>query len=96
MAIDDASRAAYIEVLADEKGITCVGFLRRAIAYFRRLGLTCQQLLTDNGTGCSANGPTPGRTGNPVSGSEPCGTGSTTTIAGGRMAASTADHPTLG
>ena len=51
VAVDDASRAAYIEVLADEKGSTCVGFLQRAIAYFRRLGLTCQQLLTDNGTG---------------------------------------------
>lgn len=51
VAIDDASRVAYVEVLADEKGATCVGFLRRAVTYFQRLGMACQQLLTDNGAG---------------------------------------------
>jgi hypothetical protein len=32
--IDDATRLAYVEVLADEKAITAVGFLRRAVAHF--------------------------------------------------------------
>ena len=34
IAIDDATRLAYAEVLADENAITAVGFLRRAIAHF--------------------------------------------------------------
>ena len=32
--VDDHSRLAYSEVLADEKGPTCAGFLARAAAYF--------------------------------------------------------------
>ncbi len=32
--VDDATRLAYVEVLADEKGLTAAGFLRRAVAYF--------------------------------------------------------------
>ncbi|WP_410971937.1 DDE-type integrase/transposase/recombinase, partial [Salmonella sp. SAL4445] len=51
VAIDDASRIVYAEVLADERGATCAAFLHRAIAYYRRLGITAQQILTDNGTG---------------------------------------------
>ena len=31
VAIDDATRLAYVEVLADEKAITAIGFLRRAV-----------------------------------------------------------------
>src|SRR5215211_1427378 len=34
VAIDDATRLAYAEVLSDEKASTVVGFLRRAIAFF--------------------------------------------------------------
>ncbi len=37
VAIDDATRLAYVEVLADEKATTAVGFLRRAVAYFAAL-----------------------------------------------------------
>lgn len=51
VAIDDASRILYAEVLADERGVTCAAFLRRAITYYRRLGITAEQLLTDNGAG---------------------------------------------
>jgi transposase InsO family protein len=51
VAIDDASRIVYAEVLGDEKGATCSAFLRRAVAYYRRLGITVEQLLTDNGAG---------------------------------------------
>jgi transposase len=49
IAIDDCTRMAYAEVLADEKAITVVGFLKRAVAFFERHGMTVQQLLTDNG-----------------------------------------------
>jgi len=51
VAIDDASRAAYAEVLRDEKGVTSVAFLRRAFAWFRRLGVRVERILTDNGSG---------------------------------------------
>jgi transposase InsO family protein len=51
VAIDDASRAVYFEVLGDETGATCAAFLRRTVAHFARLGVECRQLLTDNGTG---------------------------------------------
>ena len=55
VAIDDASRTLYVEVLADERGATCVAFLRRALLYYRRLGMTVEQLLTDNGTGYTSH-----------------------------------------
>jgi transposase len=51
IAIDDASRMAYLEVLDDERGPTCAAFLTRALLYFRRLGITTRQILTDNGSG---------------------------------------------
>jgi len=47
--VDDHSRLAYSEVLPDEKGPTCAGFLTRAIDYFTRHGITrIQRLMTDN------------------------------------------------
>jgi len=49
IAIDDCTRLAYAEVLADEKASTVIGFLRRAIAFFERHGVNVRQLLTDNG-----------------------------------------------
>ena len=51
VAIDDTSRVAYVEILDDEKGRTCVAFLRRAIAYFAAHGVTVQRVMTDNGVG---------------------------------------------
>lgn len=50
IAIDDATRLAYAEVLADEKAITAIAFLRRALAFFKRHGMQVQELLTDNGS----------------------------------------------
>ena len=47
--VDDATRMAYVEVLNDEKAITAVGFLRRAVAFYSSHGITVRQLLTDNG-----------------------------------------------
>ena len=49
--IDDCSRVAYAEVLADETGLTVAAFLRRAVAWFRRRGVRVQRVLTDNGSG---------------------------------------------
>jgi transposase InsO family protein len=49
VAIDDATRLAYAEVLADEKATTAAGFLRRAIQFYERHGITVQRVITDNG-----------------------------------------------
>jgi len=49
VAIDDATRLAYVELLADETAVTAVGFLRRAKAFFESYGMTVQAVMTDNG-----------------------------------------------
>jgi transposase InsO family protein len=47
--VDDHSRLAYSEVLSDEKGATCAGFLDRAIDYFAEHGIPrIERLITDN------------------------------------------------
>jgi transposase InsO family protein len=51
VAIDDFSRVAYAEVLADETGPTCARFMHRACAWFASQGIIIKALLTDNGTG---------------------------------------------
>jgi transposase InsO family protein len=50
IAIDDATRLAYAEVLPDERATTAIVFLRRALAFFHRHGMTVRELLTDNGS----------------------------------------------
>jgi transposase InsO family protein len=50
VAVDDATRLAYVEILDDEKGATAAGFLRRAIVFFRRYGIRVERVLTDNGS----------------------------------------------
>jgi transposase len=47
--VDDYSRLAYAEVLPDEKAATAIGFLRRALAYYRRYGIRVERILTDDG-----------------------------------------------
>jgi transposase InsO family protein len=47
--VDDATRLVYVEVLGDEKAVTAVGFLRRAIAHFAAYGIRVERLMTDNG-----------------------------------------------
>jgi transposase InsO family protein len=49
IAIDDCTRLAYVEVLPDEKATTAIAFLARAIAFYRRHGITVERLITDNG-----------------------------------------------
>jgi transposase InsO family protein len=48
--IDDATRLAYAEVLADERAATAIGFLERAIAYYGSHGVEVERLMTDNGS----------------------------------------------
>jgi transposase InsO family protein len=48
--VDDATRLAYVEVLADEKATTAIGFLRRAVAHFAAFGVHVERVLTDNGS----------------------------------------------
>jgi len=49
IAVDDYSRLAYAEVLADEKAVTAAAFLRRAIAFYRRYGIRVEAIISDNG-----------------------------------------------
>lgn len=50
IAIDDATRLAYAEVLPNETGHVAAGFLRRAVEFFARYGIKVERLLTDNGS----------------------------------------------
>ncbi len=50
IAVDDYSRLAYAEVLADEKAATAAAFLRRAVEHYRRYGIRVEGILTDNGS----------------------------------------------
>jgi len=55
VAIDDYSRLAYAEVLDDERAVTAVAFLRRAIAFYARHGITVRRVMTDNGSAYRAH-----------------------------------------
>ena len=50
VAVDDATRLAYVEVLPDERKATTVGFLARAVGWFSQQGITCRRVLSDNGS----------------------------------------------
>jgi transposase InsO family protein len=50
VAIDDATRLVYAELLPDEKGRTAARFLVRAVRWFRAQGVVVRRLLTDNGS----------------------------------------------
>jgi transposase InsO family protein len=50
VAVDDATRLAYVEVLDDEKAVTAIAFLRRAVAFYARHAVTVERVLTDNGS----------------------------------------------
>jgi transposase InsO family protein len=50
VAVDDATRLAYIEVLEDEKAVTAIAFLRRAVAHFGDYGIRVERVMTDNGS----------------------------------------------
>jgi transposase InsO family protein len=48
--VDDCTRMAYVEVLPDEKATTAIGFLRRAVAFYRCHGVSVEAVMTDNGS----------------------------------------------
>jgi len=50
VAVDDRSRAAYVELFRSETAMSAVQFLRNALAFFRRHGIRVRALLTDNGS----------------------------------------------
>ena len=50
VAIDDCTRLAYAEVLADETKEITAGFLTRALRYFARRGIHVTRVMTDNGS----------------------------------------------
>jgi len=50
VAIDDASRLAYTEILPSLGQEDATAFLQRALAWYARLGVTVQRVMTDNGS----------------------------------------------
>lgn len=50
VAVDDATRLAYVEVLSDERKNTTTGFLLRALRWFRDQGIRAERVMTDNGS----------------------------------------------
>jgi transposase InsO family protein len=48
-AVEDCSRLAYSEVLADERATTVLGFWQRALAWYADCGVAVRAVLTDNG-----------------------------------------------
>jgi transposase InsO family protein len=48
--IDDASRVAFVQVLADQRKESAVAFLEAAVAYFAKLGVRLERVMTDNGS----------------------------------------------
>jgi transposase InsO family protein len=51
VAVDDHTRVADVEVLADQLGTTCAAFLARAVAWFQARGVTVRRGMSDNGSG---------------------------------------------
>ena len=49
-ALDDRTRIVYSEIHTDERGITAAGFWARAAAFFATLGISCERVLSDNGS----------------------------------------------
>ncbi len=50
VAIDDASRMAYAEVLPNERSPSSTAFLRRSVAWFQDRGVQVQAVMSDNGS----------------------------------------------
>jgi transposase InsO family protein len=50
VAVDDASRLAYSEILPDERKASAIAFLERSLSWFARHGVTIERVMTDNGS----------------------------------------------
>lgn len=48
--VDDHSRVTYAEICSDEKAVTAIGVLERAVAWFAERGATVERVLSDNGS----------------------------------------------
>jgi transposase InsO family protein len=48
--IDDASRIAFVEIKSDERKKSTVAFLKAAVAYYAKLGIKVERVMTDNGS----------------------------------------------
>jgi transposase InsO family protein len=48
--IDDHSRVAYAEICSDEKAVTAIGVLRRAVSWFADRKINIERVLSDNGS----------------------------------------------
>ncbi len=51
VAIDDATRVAYVEIYPDVGRVSATTFADRAARYFARRGITVRRIMTDNGNG---------------------------------------------
>ena len=49
-AIDDRTRIAYSEIHNNEQAVTAAAFWARAAAWYASIGITCERVLTDNGS----------------------------------------------
>jgi transposase InsO family protein len=50
VAVDDASRLSYSEILPDERKASATAFLGRTLAWFARHGVKIERIMTDNGS----------------------------------------------
>ena len=48
--IDDASRVAFVKVIANQRKESAVAFLEAAVAYYAELGIRIERVMTDNGS----------------------------------------------
>jgi len=48
--IDDASRVAFVQVMANQRKESAVAFLEAAVAYYAKLGIRIERVMTDNGS----------------------------------------------
>ena len=48
--IDDASRVAFVQVMANQRKESAVAFLETTVAYYARLGVRIERVMTDNGS----------------------------------------------
>ena len=48
--IDDASRVAFVQVMANQRKESAVVFLEAAVAYYAKLGIRIERVMTDNGS----------------------------------------------
>jgi transposase InsO family protein len=48
--IDEASRVAFVEVMADQRKDSAIAFLKAAVAHYAKFGIRIERVMTDNGS----------------------------------------------